>query len=211
MLLDKQRGNLSLCFPSDQSRSGVYTLFHKGVDNIYFLALWAICFLSQLLSSAIVVYKQPQSILKWMGMAISLPGRIKAQNPPPQKKRKGSLSPLESPPFDTYKSRYPFKFSLFLPGPIKQEFQPFDKYWEEFYDFLANFSFLLLSGPEEWVSTYKCVSVSTEFFIWGSFIPVYSSVFTLYCPGLLYVVSLLGGQTLQRQVVVKVGKSAVLL
>lgn len=54
------------------------------------------------------------------------------------------------------------------------------------------------------------MSVSTEFFIWGSFIPVYPSVFTLYCPGLLYVVSLLGGQTLQRQVVVKVGKSAVL-
>lgn len=71
-LLDLQEKKIPLCCLGDCSRSvGQQTSSVKG-QIIFFLALQAICFLSQLLNSA-VVWKLPQSVLKWMGMAISLP------------------------------------------------------------------------------------------------------------------------------------------
>ena len=89
-----------------------------------------VCFLSQLPESAVMAWKQPQSVLRWTVTVTSLPDRIMAQN---QKNERVSSSSWVSPiQYRKAQEQLPFQVSMLPSASIKKEFRPSEKDWKHF-------------------------------------------------------------------------------
>ena len=116
------------------------------------------------------------------------------------KRWKGLFFPLSHPYLKQRSISYPFKFSMFLTGPVKWEFLLSEKYWKEIFNRSYIHIFLKTWGVTE---HYTCIAqLPLGFAFWGKFqISMYFSTYSLYFSDCFSIVRLVGeGQTLQEKV-----------
>lgn len=164
---------------SDQGSSANF--FHNGKDNVF--GLWTICFLSQLFNSAVMCESSySQYLTEW-----SWPYSYQIGS-----RRKTTKWRVLPPPDHSHLihksiSRYSFKFSMFLPAPIKKELLPSEKYWENFF---LSFLYLCSLPLGIWGLTCNCEPLQSSLPFQGGCLPIYPSTCSLYFSGLLSVLSL---------------------